>query len=167
MAQSAGKTPWTIIIPILVAIITCIATIFAALISRFPDIVAFIKSTPVQTLPPPSCITADEIIVKFDVLRNEVVIDTLRHGGSFSIEPGMTVDFQVKIEATGSEPLPPLEYAWTNNDIPTGGKLLNDVGYKVGYKSGLEIVADGVSLQVSQPSCPALPPYSFLILPNP
>ncbi len=168
MSENRGRTTCSIPIAIWVAIIGCIATIAASVIAvSFPDILAFIKSLPMQLSPTPSCINADEIIVRFHILSNDEVIDTLTSGQSFFIEPVTTVQFQAEIISTRNQTLPTLECTWTNTGIANKGKLLQKVGCRVEYQSGLKDVTDSISLQLSQPPCPTFGYYPFFLLPKP
>ena len=86
---------------------------------------------------------------------------TLSPFDSISLEPGVVVDFEIVITPIKDKTLSTFEYAWTNTRTATGGKLLHSDGYIVDYRSGPEIVDDAISMQLSQPDCPALAPYPF------
>jgi hypothetical protein len=138
---------------------TLIAALSVVLLNTFIDN----KPTP---MPTPSCTSADDILVKFRILRGDEVITTLSPFESISLEPGVVVDFEVVITPIKGETLPTFEYAWADTGNITDGKLLHSAGHTVDYQSGRDIVDDAISMQLSQPGCPALAPYSFFILPN-
>ena len=152
--------------PIWAAVVGAIAIIVAALISRTP---MPLPPTPSLTpSPTPSCISADDIIVVFHILKGTSEIATLSSRDTVSIEPGSTVFLQAEIMPVFTErTLPPLVCAWTNTGIATEGNLLHNAGCKIDYRSGRSVITDAVSMQLSQPSCPALAPYPFFITPKP
>lgn len=148
--------------PILAAVLGAIAVIVAALITAVvPEI---IKRTPVPPLPTPSCISADDLIVTFHILKGTSEIATLSSGEIASIEPNLTIYLQAEITPVTISILPPLECTWTNTGIASEGSLLHNAGCKIDYRSGRSV--DAVSMQLSQSSCPALAPYPFFITPK-
>ena len=154
-------------IQIWVAVLGAIAVIVAALITAVgPEIV---KRTPVppppMPSPTPSCISADDIIVTFHMLKGTSEIAALSSGETVSIEPDSLVYVQAEITPVTDRTLPPLECTWTNTGIATEGSLLHNAGCRIDYRSGRSV--DAVSMQLSQPSCPALAPYPFFITPKP
>ena len=151
--------------PILVAMLGLIATIAAALITGVAGPLVIRLSIPPSPMPSstPSCINADHIIVTYHIVKGTSEITTLSSGETISIEPNSTVYFQAEITPVTNRTLPPLECTWTNTGIATDGKLLHNVGCRIDYRSGRS--ADAVSMQLSQPSCPALAPYPFFVTP--
>jgi hypothetical protein len=151
------------------ALIGGLFTLIAALLAV--PLTSWITSRPTPTptptpIPTFACVTADDILVKLQILRNGGVIATLSPSESVALESGWIVDFQVEIISIENNPLPEFEYAWTNTGIDSGGDLLHNTGHIVDYRSGQEIIDDAISMQLSQPDCPGLAPYPFFILPN-
>lgn len=147
----------------IVAFIGGMFTLIAA-ISVVPLNTWISRPTPTPT-PILTCITADDILVKFRIFRNGEVIETLSHSESVALKSGWIVDFKVEITSIKDDPLPEFEYMWKNIVVDSGGQLLHNDGHIVDYRSGQEIIDDAISMQLSQPDCPALTPYSFSISP--
>lgn len=124
-----------------------------------------INRTPMPPSPTPACISADDVIVTFHVLKGTSELATLSSGESASLDPGLTVYLQAEITSVADRALPPLECTWTNTGIATDGSLLHNAGCRIDYRSGRS--ADAVSMQLTQPSCPAFAPYPFFITPKP
>ena len=153
---------------LLVAIIGAAATIFAAFIGITPAVYNILNTTPVPTSSPTACISADDILVRLHVWRGNKEIAILVPSEKVPLEPDLTVDLQVKFQSVSDEPLPILDCAWenansTNTNIATEGKLLHTIGCNVDYQSGHTKIDDTLTLQLSQPSCSALPLYAFFI----
>jgi len=147
------------------AIIVGILGVIGLLMNTLLD--TWMHNRPTPTPPPTlACITADDILIKFQILRSGEMIATLSPSETLVLEPGWIVDFKVEITSTKGETIPTLEYTWTDTGSVTNGKLLHSAGRIVDYQSGWDIVDDAISLQLSQPGCPALAPYPFFILPN-
>lgn len=122
------------------------------------------KSTPISPSPMPFCIGTGDILVKVHVLGStDEELATLIPGGTFTIDPGSTVFFQVELTSIDGVDLPAVDCAWVNAGRATDGKLLHNAGCRIDYQGGREKVTDALSLQLSQPSCSALPPYAFFI----
>ncbi len=115
--------------------------------------------------PTPSCISADDIIVAFHIVKGTSEIATLSSGETAFLDPGLTVYLQAEITSVADRALPPLECTWTNTGIATDGSLLHNAGCRIDYRSGRSV--DAVSMQLTQPSCPAFAPYPFFITPKP
>jgi hypothetical protein len=150
---------------ILVGILTTAATIIGAVIAN-PGI--FDAPVPPSPIPTPACITADDILVRLHFWKGRERIDTLAPSQEIPLAPNLTVDLQVEFRSVTGTPLPALECAWenantANTNSATEGVLLHRVGCNVDYRSGHTKITDTLSLQVSQPSCPALPLYAFFI----
>ncbi len=156
-------------VSIWVAVLGAGAVILAALITAIvgPIVVDRINHPPMPPPSTPSCISAEDIIVTFHIFKGKNEIAALSSGDTLSIEPDSTVYLQAEMMPVKVSILPPLDCIWTNTGIATEGKLLHNAGCKIDYRSGHEVVADAVSLQLSQPSCSALAPYPFFILPKP
>jgi len=132
-----------------------------------PVVSELIKRTPVPSpSPTPACISADDILVTFDISRNQTMITTLVPSDTAYLDPGLTVYFHAKIApVVVGTVLPKLTYTWTNTGIAANqGTLLHKIGDQVDYHIGS--VGDAVSMQVSQGYCPALAPYPFFIMPK-
>jgi hypothetical protein len=123
-----------------------------------------VVSTPVPFPPtesPLACLTDDDILVEFQILRNTNEITTLSHLENITLEPGMDYAFEVSISSARDELLPEFDYVWKNTGVDSGGELLDSADHMVDYRSKYN---DAISLQISQPDCNALAPYSFSIL---
>lgn len=140
------------------------AIVLAALIGIGPAVFERFKSTPMPPSPAPFCMGTEDILVKLHVLgSNNQELDTLVPSETFPIEPGLTVFFQVELTSVDGVNLPAVDCAWTNAGRATDGTLLHDAGCRVDYQGGRDKITDAISLQLSQPSCSALPPYAFFI----
>lgn len=155
------KIELSAIIIVVAALIIVVAIVALPIINRTP------LPPPPTPSPTPSCISADDIIVAFHILRGTSEIATLSSGETVSIEPDSLVYMQAEITSVTDRTLPPLECTWMNTGIATEGSLLHNAGCRVDYRSGRSVIVDAVSMQLSQPACPALAPYPFFITPKP
>jgi hypothetical protein len=168
LTEQHGRTNRRISLATKVAIcgvITAFFGILAGILSG--DIQDFFIRPPVTPSPTPFCISVNDILVKFIIYgNNDELIATLIPGETFFIGPGLTVHFQAKPTSVYGLALPTPECTWTDTGIATEGMLLHVNGCTVDYQGGRKVITDAVSLQLSQPSCPALAPYPFFISPK-
>jgi hypothetical protein len=165
--STKGEIPLAIWLPVVGALV---GTLLMAVVG--PVVLENYKRTPTPPSPTPSptpsCIKASDIIVTFRIFTDKREIDTLSSGEIALIEPGLTVYLQAKItHVFAGRTLPEFTYTWTNTGIGTDGSLLHTAGSTIDYRSGRSVITDAVSMQLSQPSCPALAPYPFFIMPKP
>jgi hypothetical protein len=167
--SSASKDWWNapvVLLPLLVAIVGAIATIISAIINIYPTLPPITRSTPVPLSPTPSCMSDVEHLVKFRILRNEQESITINPKEVFRIKPSSIIEVQVEITAANNVLLVTPQCTWTNTGTGTDGQFLQKAGCTVVYQSGHTRIGDALRLQVSQPSCPGLFTYAFLILPE-
>ena len=112
----------------------------------------------------PECITSSDILVSFRISKAGTPITILSPRESRSIEPGVTIILEAKIEPVSHDmDLPILECTWRDAGIGSDGHLLHTQGCTVDYLSGQDDIADPVSMQLTQWHCSALEPYPFFL----
>jgi len=165
--QLLSRNQWNlspaILATIFVGIIGAAAAIIASLIQIAPAVVNIFNSPRVPVSPTPACVTTDDILVRLNIWKGPLRIATLAPLEKIPLEQGVTLDLDVEIRSVSAKPLPTFDCVWTNTGTATDGKLIHQTGCNVDYKSGKPRIVDTLSLQLSQPSCSALPLYTFFV----
>lgn len=111
----------------------------------------------------PNCMSANEVIVSFDVFQNGVLTDHISSGATIVHAPDGYIEFEANFETNQGDFTPPkmdCEWAAYTGD----GRIVQGSNCKIGYRTGKDGNPDPVAMTVTQNGCSSsLGYFSFFV----